>query len=119
MEKRIFITGASRGFGKLWAKALLKRGDRVAATARNLRDLDDLVKEFGSLILPIELDVNNRENVFRAVKKANDHFGGIDVLINNAGYGLFGTIEETTETEARNQIETNVFGLLWASQAVL
>ncbi|NOT73529.1 MAG: SDR family NAD(P)-dependent oxidoreductase [Cyclobacteriaceae bacterium] len=119
MGKTIFITGASRGFGKIWAKAFLKRGDKVAATARNLNDLNDLVKEFGSLILPIQLDVNNRKDVFTAVKKANDHFGSIDVLINNAGYGLFGTVEETTEKEARNQIETNVFGLLWASQAVL
>ena len=119
MGKKIFITGASRGFGKIWAKAFLERGDKVAATARNLSDLEDLVKEFGSSVLPIQLDVNNRKNVFSAVKKANDHFGGIDVLINNAGYGLFGTIEETTEAEARNQIETNVFGLLWASQAVL
>jgi NAD(P)-dependent dehydrogenase (short-subunit alcohol dehydrogenase family) len=119
MGKTIFITGASRGFGKIWTKEFLKRGDKVAATARNLSDLNDLVKEFGSSVLPIQLDVNNRKDVFEAVKKANDHFGGIDVLINNAGYGLFGTIEETTEKEARNQIDTNVFGLLWASQAVL
>jgi len=119
MGKKILITGASRGFGKIWAKAFLKRGDKVAATARNLRDLDDLVKEFGSSVLPIQLDVNNRNDVFSAIKNANDHLGGIDVLINNAGYGLFGTIEETTEKEARNQIETNVFGLLWATQAVL
>lgn len=119
MGKTIFITGASRGFGKIWAKAFLKRGDKVAATARNTDALNDLVKEFGDSILPIKLDVNNRKDVFAAVKKAKDHFGVIDVLINNAGYGLFGTIEETTEKEARDQIETNVFGLLWASQAVL
>ena len=119
MGKTIFITGASRGFGKIWAKAFLKRGDKVAATARNLETLNDLVEEFGDSILPIKLDVNNRKDVFAAVKKAKDHFGVIDVLINNAGYGLFGTIEETTEKEARDQIETNVFGLLWASQAVL
>ena len=119
MSKTIFITGASRGFGKIWAEAFLKRGDKVAATARNIDSLKDLVKKYGDAILPIKLDVNNRADAFTAVKKANDHFGSIDVLINNAGYGLFGTIEETSEKEARDQIETNVFGLLWITQAAL
>jgi len=119
MAKTILITGASRGFGKLWAKAFLKRGDKVAATARKLSDLDDLVNEFGDRVVPIQLDVNNRNAVFESVKHANDSLGSIDVLINNAGFGLFGTIEETSEEEARQQIETNVFGLLWVTQAVL
>ncbi|OCX50371.1 short-chain dehydrogenase/reductase [Mucilaginibacter sp. PPCGB 2223] len=119
MAKTILITGASRGFGKLWAKAFLKRGDKVAATARKLADLDDLVSEFGDQVTPIQLDVNNRTAVFEAVKYANASLGSIDVLINNAGFGLFGTIEETSEDEARQQIETNVFGLLWVTQAVL
>lgn len=119
MSKTILITGASRGFGKLWAEAFLKRGDKVAATARNLESLKDLKEQFGDAILAIKLDVNNRADCFAAVKKAQEHFGKIDVLINNAGYGLFGTIEETSEKEARDQIETNVFGLLWLTQAVL
>ena len=119
MSKTIFITGASRGFGKLWAEAFLKRGDKVVATARNLDTLNDLVQTYGDSILLIQLDVNNRQASFEAVAKAKTHFGRIDVLINNAGYGLFGTIEETSEQEARDQIETNVFGLLWATQAVL
>ena len=119
MAKTIFITGASRGFGKIWAEAFLKRGDKVAATARNTDTLNDLVATYGDLILPIQLDVNSREQVFTAVEKAKQYFGTIDVLINNAGYGLFGTIEETSEQEARDQIETNVFGLLWVTQAVL
>jgi short-subunit dehydrogenase len=119
MAKTIFITGASRGFGKIWAEAFLKRGDKVAATARNVDSLKDLVKQYGGAILPIQLDVNNRDACFAVVKKAKEHFGAIDVLINNAGYGQFGTIEEISETEARNQIETNVFGLLWITQAVL
>jgi NAD(P)-dependent dehydrogenase (short-subunit alcohol dehydrogenase family) len=119
MSKTIFITGASRGFGKLWAEAFLKRGDKVVATARNLADLADLVSTYGDAILPIQLDVNNREADFAAVEQAKQHFGSIDVLINNAGYGLFGAIEEATEQEAREQIETNVFGLLWITQAVL
>jgi len=119
MAKTILITGASRGFGKLWAKSFLERGDKVAATARKLSDLDDLVSEFGDSITPIQLDVNDRTAVLGAVKYAHSSLGSIDVLINNAGFGLFGTIEETSEEEARQQIETNVFGLLWVTQAVL
>jgi NADP-dependent 3-hydroxy acid dehydrogenase YdfG len=119
MSKTIFITGASRGFGKIWAHAFLKRGYRVAATARNVEALKELRDEFGTAILPIKLDVTDRAESVAAVRKAVDHFGAIDVLINNAGYGLFGTIEETSEKEARDQIETNVFGLLWITQAVL
>ena len=119
MAKTIFITGASRGFGKIWAEAFLKRGDKVIATARNTDALNDLAAAYGDAILPIQLDVNNRDEVFAAIEQAKQHFGTIDVLINNAGYGLFGTIEETSEQEARDQIETNVFGLLWATQAVL
>lgn len=119
MAKTIFITGASRGFGKLWAEALLQRGDKVVATARDLSTLDDLVTKYGDNILPLQLDVNDRAAGIAAINKAKAHFGTIDVLVNNAGYGLFGTIEETTEEEARGQIETNFFGLLWLTQAVL
>lgn len=119
MAKTIFITGASRGFGKLWAEAFLKRGDKVIATARNTDVLNDLVQQYGDAILPLSLDVNSREASFAAVAKAKAHFGRIDVLINNAGYGLFGAVEETSEEEARAQMETNFFGLLWLTQAVL
>jgi len=118
-SKVILITGASRGFGKRWAAALLKRGDKVAATARNLADLADLVAKYGEAILPVQLDVNSCADVFAAVEKVKNHFGRIDVLINNAGYGLFGAIEEVTEQDARKQFETNFFGLLWVTQAVL
>ncbi len=119
MAKTIFITGASRGFGKLWAEALLQRGDKVIATARDPRTLDELVRQYGDNILPLQLDVNDRDADFAAIAKAKAHFGSVDVLINNAGYGLFGAIEETGEKEAREQMETNFFGLLWLSQAVL
>ena len=119
MSKIIFITGASKGFGKLWAEALLGKGNKVAATARNIAALEDLKSKYGDLILPLQLDVNNREEVFKAVHTIENHFGSIDVLINNAGYGLFGTVEETTEEQARQQIETNLFGSLWTVQAVL
>jgi len=119
MSKTIFITGASRGFGKIWTEAFLKRGDNVAATARNLSHLDDLVEKYGDQVLPIQLDVNNRAADFAAIHQAKDYFGSIDVLINNAGYGLFGAIEETSEKEARDQIETNGLGSLWVTQAVI
>ena len=119
MSKIILITGASRGFGKLWAKALLERGDKVAATARNVENLNELIEEFGDSVLPIQLDVNDRNACFAAVNQTNAHFGRIDVLINNAGFGLFGAIEETTEQQARAQMETNFFGLLWVTQAVI
>ncbi|MBL0740436.1 SDR family oxidoreductase [Chryseolinea lacunae] len=119
MAKTIFITGASKGFGRIWAEAFLKRGDRVVATARNTETLKDLVKQYGSTVLALALDVNDRAQCFAAIKKAKEHFGTIDVVINNAGYGLFGSIEETSEKEARDQIETNVFGLLWVTQAAL
>lgn len=91
------ITGASRGFGKLWAKAFLKNGDKVVATARNLNDLDDLVNEFGDAVLPVRLDVTNRSDCFTAVAHANTHFARLDVVINNAGFGLFGAVEEVNE----------------------
>ncbi|MFA6247695.1 MAG: SDR family NAD(P)-dependent oxidoreductase [Mucilaginibacter sp.] len=117
--KVILITGASRGFGKLWAEAFLRRGDKVAATARDITHLDELVEQYGDAVLPVKLDVNNRPESFEAIEKVKAAFGRIDVLINNAGYGLFGTIEETTEQEARDQMETNFFGLLWMSQAIL
>ena len=119
MEKVIFITGASRGFGKLWAEAFLKRGDKVAATARNPETLAELKKQYGSALLSLQLDVTSRDASFAAIAKAKQHFGRIDVVINNAGYGLFGAIEETTEKEARDQMEANFFGLLWVTQAAL
>src|SRR6201996_1155052 len=119
MEKIIFVTGASRGFGKLWAEAFLQRGDKVVATARDISTLDDLARKYGDNLLALQLDVTDRSADFASILRAKEHFGGIDVLINNAGYGLFGAIEETTEKEARNQMETNFFGLLWLSQAVL
>ena len=114
-----FITGTSRGFGREWAKAAPARGDKVAATARNTAALKDLVSEYGKNILPIKLDVTDRKADFAAVKEAHDHFGRLDVVINNAGYGLFGTIEEVTEAQARAQMEANFFGALWITQAAL
>lgn len=119
MSKTIFITGASRGFGRIWTEAFLKRGDKVIATARNTKDLESIKQQYGDNVLTLPLDVNDRQAAFDAIAKAKAHFGNIDVVINNAGYGLVGTIEETEEQQARDQIETNVFGLLWVTQAAL
>jgi NAD(P)-dependent dehydrogenase (short-subunit alcohol dehydrogenase family) len=114
-----FITGASKGFGREWSIAALERGDRVAATARDTATLDDLAATYGDHLLPIQLDVNDRTADFAAVARAHDHFGRLDIVVNNAGYGQFGMIEELTEEEARAQMETNVFGALWVTQAAL
>lgn len=120
MKNKVWlITGTSKGFGKIWAEAALKRGDKVVAAARNLETLKELESTYGDAILTLQLDVNNRQACFDAARKAKSQFGQIDVMINNAGYGHFGYLEEISETEARQQIETNVFGSLWMIQAVL
>ncbi|MCU1406774.1 MAG: oxidoreductase, short-chain dehydrogenase-reductase [Glaciihabitans sp.] len=118
-SKTWFITGTSRGFGREWAIAALDRGDRVAATARSTDSLSDLVQQYGDALLPLQLDVTDRDAVFAAVAQAVEHFGNLDIVVNNAGYGHFGTIEELTEAEARAQFDTNVFGVLCVTQAAL
>jgi NAD(P)-dependent dehydrogenase (short-subunit alcohol dehydrogenase family) len=119
MTKNWFITGTSRGFGREWTIAALERGDRVAATARNLDSLSDLADRYGDRLLPLQLDVTDREADFAAVARAHDVFGSLDVVINNAGYGQFGFIEELSEREVRDQMETNLFGAFWITQAAL
>lgn len=117
--KTWFITGTSRGFGREWTIAALERGDTVAATARDTSSLDDLVATFGDALLPLALDVTDRAASFAAVQAAHERFGRLDVVVNNAGYGQFGAIEEVSEAQARAQIETNLFGALWVTQAAL
>jgi len=117
--KTWFITGTSRGFGREWAIAALDRGDQVAATARNLASLDDLAAKYGDAVLPIALDVTDRAAGFAAVKRAHERFGRLDVIVNNAGYGQFGMVEEISEAQIRAQLETNVLGALWVTQAAL
>jgi NAD(P)-dependent dehydrogenase (short-subunit alcohol dehydrogenase family) len=114
-----FITGTSKGFGRVWAEAALARGDKVAATARDVRMVAPLRERFGDKALTIALDVTDKSAVDAAIAQAHARFGRLDVVINNAGYGLFGTIEEVNEAEARAQIETNLFGALWVTQAAL
>ena len=118
-QKTWFLTGTSRGFGLEWATAALERGDRVAATARDVSSLDGLVERFGDAVLPIALDVTDRAADFAAVAQAHDHFGRLDVVVNNAGYGQFGFTEEISEAELRDQMETNLFGAFWVTQAAL
>ena len=119
MSKTWFITGASKGFGREWAEAALERGDNVAGTARNLDDVAALADTYGDAFLPLQLDVTDRAADVAAVQKAAQHFGRLDVVVNNAGYGHFGMVEELTEDEARAQLETNLFGALWVTQAAL
>jgi NAD(P)-dependent dehydrogenase (short-subunit alcohol dehydrogenase family) len=119
MSKTWFITGTSRGFGRVWAEAALARGDKVVATARNPKTLEALTDAHGDSVLPLELDVTERDAVFGAIEEAKRKFGALDVIVNNAGYGLFGAIEDVTAAQAREQMETNFFGMLWVTQAAL
>ncbi|MBS7562824.1 SDR family NAD(P)-dependent oxidoreductase [Mucilaginibacter sp. Bleaf8] len=119
MSKTIFITGASRGFGKIWVEAFLKRGDKVAATSRNIDGFKDIAAQYGDNFLPLQLDITNRAQAFEVVNQAKQHFGGLDVVINNAGYGLFGAVEEVSEQEAHDVINANILGTLWVTQAAL
>jgi NAD(P)-dependent dehydrogenase (short-subunit alcohol dehydrogenase family) len=114
-----FITGSSKGFGRVWAEAALERGDKVAATARDASTLDALVDKYGENVLALTLDVQDHDADFAAVQRAAEHFGRLDIVVNNAGYGLFGAVEELSEAQARDQIETNLFGALWVTQAAL
>lgn len=119
MSKVWFITGSSRGFGRIWAEAALRRGDKVAATARSLDKLADLADEYGDSVLPLELDVTHPDQVRAAVMRAHEHFGRLDVVLNNAGYSLVGTIEEGDAQDVRRLYDTNIFGPLAVIQAAL
>ena len=119
MKKTWFITGASRGFGRIWAEAALKRGDQVTATARNLADIADLKKQFGDAVLPLELDVTNAEQVQHVVPQAYSHFGRLDVLVNNAGTSLFAATEEATDEQIRDLFDVNFLGMVRVLRSAL
>ncbi|CAM3931714.1 NADP-dependent 3-hydroxy acid dehydrogenase YdfG [Pedobacter westerhofensis] len=114
-----FITGASRGFGRVWTEAALERGDKVAATARKLSGIADLKEKYGDSVLTLELDVTNPDQVKTVVAQAFDHFGSLDIVLNNAGYSLVGTIEEASPEDVRALYETNVYGPLAVIRAAL
>lgn len=113
-----FITGASRGFGALITKEALAAGDAVVATARNPKTVIEQIGEHPNL-LPVALDVTNEEQAKEAAALAIQRFGRIDILANNAGYGLLGAVEEATNSEIEALYATNVFGLLKVTRAVL
>ncbi len=120
MSKVWFITGCSKGFGRVLSEELLKQTDSlVVATARDLSTLDDLRKEFGDRILTLTLDVVNTDHIKSGIEKALQKFSRIDVLVNNAGYGFGGAIEECSMQSIRRVFDVNVFGLIEMTQAVL
>ncbi|WP_454280712.1 oxidoreductase [Sphingomonas sp. Marseille-Q8236] len=114
-----FITGCSTGFGRELAKLVLEQGKRAVITARRLGDVVDIVEGYDDTALALELDVTNDAQIAAAVAAASDRFGGIDVLVNNAGYGYQSTIEEGEDRAIRAQFDVNVFGLFAVTRAVL
>lgn len=118
-EKVWFITGSSRGFGRIWTEAILQRGDKVAATARRLESIADLNEKYGQNVLTLAMDVTNAEQVNSVVNQAHEHFGRLDIILNNAGYSLVGTIEEANIDDIQALYQTNVLGTVSVIQAAL
>lgn len=116
-EKVWFNTGSSRGFGKIWTEAAIKRVDKVAATARNINSIAALKETYGNNVLTLEVDVTNANQVQSAIKEAHEYFGRLDVVFNNAGYSLVGTIEESHTDEIKAMYETNIMGSINVIQA--
>lgn len=119
MSKVWFITGCSTGFGRELAKQVLANGDRAAVASRKTEDVADIVKDYPETAIAIKLDVTNADEITDAVKQITGKFSRIDVLVNNAGIGYFGAIEESEEAEIRRMFEINFFGLANVTKAVL
>jgi len=119
MDRTWLITGASRGLGHAFARAALDAGDSVVAAARTTAPLADLVAAHPGRAFALELDVTDRKLAFAVTDEAAELLGGLDVVVNCAGYGLHAPVEETTEQDARAQMETNFFGALWVAQAAM
>ncbi len=119
MSQIWLITGSSRGLGRAFTEAALAAGHSVVAGARNPDQLADLRSKFGEKIHPVSLDVTNEARAKAAVDAAVAHFGGLDVLVNNAGYGNVSSVEDTPLDDFRAQIETNLFGVIIMTKAVL
>ena len=119
MEKVWFITGSSRGLGRGLTEAVLASGDKVVATARNINQLNDLLKQYADQVLPIALDVTDYKQVSQSMAEAVKHFGRIDVLVNNAGFGIIGAAEAYTDEQVRSQLETNLYAPIEITRAVL
>ena len=118
-HKTWFITGSSSGFGRALTETLLERGNRVAATLRKVNALDDLKEQYGKRIWVAPLDVTDTTAVRAVVERAFDYMGRIDVVVNNAGYGLFGAAEEVSDDQIRRQIDTNLIGSIQVIRAAL
>jgi NAD(P)-dependent dehydrogenase (short-subunit alcohol dehydrogenase family) len=119
MNKIWFVTGSSRGLGRTLVEAILAAGDKVIATARKPEELKDLSAIYGDSIQAVKLDVTSSADVEKAVATAVEAFGRIDVLINNAGYGFLGAFEEMSDEEFKGQIETNFWGVVNVTRAIL
>jgi len=119
MGKVWFITGSSRGFGRALTQAALDAGDKVAATARRPEGLADLVETYGQRVLPLALDVTDPNQVTAALASATQRFGGVDVVVNNAGYANVAPIETGDEADFRAQFETNFWGVYHVSKAAI
>lgn len=119
MSKVWFITGSSRGLGRSLTEEVLAKGDSVAATAREIRQLDALVEKYPGLILPLTLDVTQSDQIQKAVEDTILHFGRIDVLVNNAGFGIIGAAEAFTGEQVRSQLDTNLYAPIAITRAVL
>jgi NAD(P)-dependent dehydrogenase (short-subunit alcohol dehydrogenase family) len=120
MTKKIwFITGSSRGLGRNLTEAVLANGDKVVATARNISQLNDIRERYGDQVFPFTLDVTNLAEIHAAVSAAMDRFGRIDVLVNNAGFGITGATEAFTTEQVRSQLEVNLYAPIEVTRAVL
>jgi len=119
MPKVWFVTGSTRGLGRALVEAALRAGDRVAATARNPEGLRDLAAQYGDAIRPIHLDVTDERAAQAAIATARAVFGRIDVVVNNAGYGTVGSVEDTDIATFRREIETNLFGTIIVTKAAI
>jgi len=119
MTKVWFITGSSRGLGKSLAEAVLAKGDKVAATARNPEQLKAFTNKYPGQVYPLQLDVTDKDQIRTAVEQTVKHFGRIDVLVNNAGFGITGAAEAFTDEQVRSQLDTNLYGPIEVTRAVL
>lgn len=119
IKKVWFITGSSRGLGRSLTEAVLAKGDHVAATARRPEQLADLTAKYPDQLLAIKLDVTDEDEINAAVKKTVDHFGKLDVVVNNAGFGIIGAAEAFTKEQVTSQLETNLYGPIYVTRAVL
>jgi len=119
MSKVWFITGCSTGFGRELAKEVLALGNRVAVASRNTADVQDIVAGYPDTAITVKLDVTKPNEIKAATQQIKDKFGRVDVLVNNAGIGYFGAIEESEEDEVRRMFEINFFGLANVTNAIL